>query len=104
TVLQNVTPGTLDSVAWLARASGGPVTLGLNLALSDPGNALALTRAAERRLPRGALATLEVGNEPDLYTTARTFHVPGHVHRRLRKRGRYGPRPYGREVERYLRV
>jgi hypothetical protein len=104
TVLQNVTPETVDSVGWLARGLRGPVTLGVNLALSRPANALALARAAERRLPRGALRTVEVGNEPDLYSSARTFRVPGHVHRRLRKRTSYGPRRYGRDVARYLRV
>jgi hypothetical protein len=104
TVLQDVTPATLQSVAWLARALGGPVTLGLNLALRDPANARALATAAARRLPRGALRTLEIGNEPDLYSRGRTFHVPGKVHRRLRKHAVYTPPMYGRDVARYLRV
>jgi hypothetical protein len=103
-VLQNVTPATLDAVAWLARALRGPVTLDVNLALGDPYNALALARAARRRLPRGSLETLEIGNEPDLYTRARVFHVPGHVHRRLRKRVRYGVDAYRRDVTPYLDV
>ncbi|MEA2359639.1 MAG: hypothetical protein QOI62_2899 [Solirubrobacteraceae bacterium] len=102
TVLQDVTPATLDAVAWLARGLRGPVTLDLDLALADPGNALALARAARRRLPPGSLDTLEIGNEPDLYTSARTFHVPGHTHRRLRKRTGYGPAAYGRDVAPYL--
>src|SRR5439155_17305822 len=97
TVLQDLTPATLQSVGWLARGLGGPVTLDLNLALANPANALALARAARRGLPRGALSTLEIGNEPDLYTSARTFRVPGHVHRRLRKRARYGPTAYGHD-------
>jgi hypothetical protein len=101
-VVEDITAGTLDDVGWLARALAGPVTLDLDLALRDPRNALALARAARRRLPPGALATLEIGNEPDLYTRARTFHVPGHVHRRLRKRRRYGPAAYGRDVAPYL--
>jgi hypothetical protein len=103
-VLQDLNPATLDAVAWLARGLGGPVTLNVNLALGDPHNALALARAAQRRLPRGSLDTLELGNEPDLYTRARTFRVPGHVHRRLRKRSRYGPGAYGRDVASYLDV
>jgi hypothetical protein len=103
-VLQDITPVTLRAVAWLRRALGGPVTLDVNLALRDPRNALALARAAGRQLPRGALETVEIGNEPDLYTRSRTFHVPGHVHRRLRKHGTYGPDVYGRDAARYLDV
>ena len=103
-VLQDVTPATLDAVAWLARGLRGPVTLDVNLALGDPYNALALARAARRRLPRGSLDTLEIGNEPDLYTRGRVFHVPGHVHRRVRKRVRYGADAYRRDVTPYLDV
>jgi hypothetical protein len=103
-VLQDVSPATLDAVAWLARSLRGPVTLDLNLALGDPDNALALARAARRRLPPGSLETLEIGNEPDLYTRGRVFRVPGHVHRRVRKRVRYGVDAYRRDVTPYLDV
>jgi hypothetical protein len=103
-VLQDLTPATLDDVAWLARGLRGPVTLDVNLPLGDPYNALALARAARRRLPRGSLETLEIGNEPDLYTRGRVFHVPGHVHRRLRKRVRYGVDAYRRDITPYLDV
>jgi hypothetical protein len=104
TVLQDVTARTLGDVAWLARALHAPVTLGLNLALGDAGNALALARAARRRLPAGALEGLEIGNEPDLYTHPRTFRVPGHVHRRLRKSTRYDAARWAHETTRYLAV
>jgi hypothetical protein len=104
TVLQDVTPATLAAVAWLAGSVRGPVTLDVNLALGDPHNALALARAARRRLPPGSLETLEIGNEPDLYTRARVFHVPGHVHRRVRKRARYDAGAYRRDVGPYLDV
>jgi hypothetical protein len=104
TVLQDVTPATLDAIAWLARGLRGPVTLDVNLPLGDPYNALALARAARRRLPRGSLETLEIGNEPDLYTRGRVFHVPGHVHRRVRKRVRYGADAYQRDITPYLDV
>jgi hypothetical protein len=103
-VLQDVTPATLDDVAWLARGLRGPVTLDLNLPLGDPYNALALARAARRRLPPGSLETLEIGNEPDLYTRGRVFHVPGHVHVRLRKRVSYDAGAYRRDVTPYLDV
>jgi hypothetical protein len=102
TVLQDITPATLAAVAWLARSLGGPVTLDLNLALRDPRNARALALAAQRRLPPGALDTLEIGNEPDLYTRARVVRVPGHVHRRVRKRTRYDAAAYRRDVLPYL--
>ncbi len=103
-VLQDVTPATLDAVAWLARGLRGPVTLDVNLPLGDPYNALALARAARRRLPRGSLNTLEIGNEPDLYTRGRVFAVPGHVHVRVRKRVRYGADAYRRDITPYLDV
>jgi hypothetical protein len=99
-VLHNVTPRTLDALAALRAASGdGPVTLGLNLARRDPGNALALVRAARERFD---VDTLELGNEPDLYTLAKRFRSNGHTHVRVRKRARYGPAAYGRDVARYL--
>jgi len=102
TVLQDITPATLDAVGRLARALGGPVTLDVNLPLANPGNARALVRAAGRRLAPGALDTVEIGNEPDLYTRGRVFRVSGHVHMRLRKRVRYGPALYRRDVLPYL--
>jgi hypothetical protein len=104
TVLQDVTPATLDAVGWLARTLGGPVTLDVNLPLGDPSNARALAAAARRRLPPGSLDTLEIGNEPDLYTRARRWRVPGHLHVRTRKRVSYGPADYRRGVLRYLDV
>ena len=105
-VLHNITPRTLQALGTVAGASGGgPVTLGLNLALRDPANALALVRAARERLPNPRrLEAVELGNEPDLYTLARTFRVPGRVHRRLRKHASYSPAAYGRDVATYLRV
>jgi hypothetical protein len=102
TVLQDVTPATLDAVARLARELRGPVTLDVNLPLGAPDNARALAAAARVRLPRGALDTIEIGNEPDLYMRGHVFVVPGHVHVRLRKRIRYGPADYRRDVLPYV--
>jgi hypothetical protein len=104
TVLQDVGPRTLDAVGRLARAVGGPVTLGVNLALRDPGNARALAAAARRRLPPGALAALEIGNEPDLYDHGRVFRRGGHVHVRLTKDLHYHVAAYAQDVARYLPV
>jgi hypothetical protein len=103
-VLQDVGPATLNAIAWLARGLGGPVTLGLNLALGDPANAATLAAQARRRLPRGALDALEIGNEPDLYRHGHTFTSGGHVHRRLIKDPHYGLATYARAVGRYLRT
>lgn len=102
TVLQDVGPAELNGIGWLARTLGGPVTLGLNLALDDPANARALVRAAARRLPPGALRELEIGNEPDLFTRGRSFRRDGHLHRRLVKDPHYSPVRYRQAVERYL--
>ncbi|MEA2248048.1 MAG: hypothetical protein QOH46_2577 [Solirubrobacteraceae bacterium] len=101
TVLHDLGPGTLAAIERLSAALDAPVTVGLNLSLGDPANALALARAAQRRLsPR--LEALEIGNEPDLYAVARTIGpVPV---RRLRKRARYDPVAYEREAARYLDV
>jgi hypothetical protein len=104
TVLQGITPATLDAVGRLARTLRGPVTLDVNLALADPENARALVRAAARRLPVGSLDTVEIGNEPDLYTRGRVFRLLGHVHLRLRKRVHYDPALYRRDVLPYLNV
>ena len=98
-MLHDVDVPTLAGLAGLARGLDAPVTLGLNLQSGDPANALALARAARRRL--GArLDGLEVGNEPDLYTVARTIG-PVTV-RRLRKRARYTPADYARDAGRYV--
>ncbi|MDX6731948.1 MAG: hypothetical protein QOC54_1896 [Baekduia sp.] len=101
-VLQDVGPATLGAIGWLARGLGGPVTLGLNLALRDPANAAAMAAQARRRLPAGALAAVEIGNEPDLYRHAHTFRRGGHLHRRLAKDPHYSVGAYEREVQRYL--
>jgi hypothetical protein len=101
-VLHDLGERDLDAAGGLATALGdGPVTLGVNLALRDPANAERLLDAARDRMP---LEVVELGNEPDLYTAAKTFRVPGAVHRRLRKHRYYTPRSYGRDVARYLDV
>jgi hypothetical protein len=98
-VRHDIDPATLGALAGLARGLDAPVTMGLNLQDGDAANALALARATRRRL--GArLEGLEIGNEPDLYTAARTFGPP--AVRRLRKRVRYTPADYVRDAGRYL--
>src|SRR3954463_6952747 len=92
-------PPTLAALDGLSRGLRAPVTIGLDLQIGDPANALASPRSSQRQL--GArLAALEIGNEPDLYTRARGFG-PDAV-RRLRKRERYTPADYVRDAGRYL--
>jgi hypothetical protein len=99
TIRHDIDPAMLAGLAALARGLDSPVTMGVNLQLGDVRNALALARAAQRRLgPR--LDALEIGNEPDLYTSARTVGPP--AVRRLRKRVRYTPADYARDAGRYL--
>jgi len=98
-VRQDIDAPTLAALAALDRALDAPVTVGLNLQSGDRANALALARAAQRRLGR-RLDALEIGNEPDLYTVARTIG-PATV-RRLRKRARYTPADYAADAGRYL--
>ncbi|MFL5272621.1 MAG: hypothetical protein ACJ79E_11235 [Anaeromyxobacteraceae bacterium] len=98
-VRHDIDARTLAALAGLARGLDAPVSLGLNLQTGDTANAVALARAAQRRL--GArLDGLEIGNEPDLYTAARTFGPP--AVRRLRKRVAYTPADYARDAGRYL--
>jgi hypothetical protein len=98
-VRHDVDAATLDALAGIARDLDGPVSIGLDLQSGDVGNALALARAAQRRLGR-RLDALEIGNEPDLYTAARTFG-PREV-RRLRKHVSYTPADYVRDAGVYL--
>jgi hypothetical protein len=98
-VVRDLDERWLAALAGLSRGLDASVTLGLNLQDGDSANAVAFARAAQGRL--GArLQALEIGNEPDLYTAARTFG-PAAV-RRLRKRARYTPADYARDAGRYL--
>jgi len=95
----DIDPATLAALDRLSRGLAAPVIVGLNLQAGDAANALALARAAHARF--GArLDGLEIGNEPDLYTVARTIGPP--AVRRLRKRVRYTPDDYVRDAGRYL--
>jgi hypothetical protein len=92
----------LGRLAWLARVARSPVTVGANLADRDPTRALAFARAVRDALPHGALRTVEIGNEPDLYTRGVTFHAGHLVVRRIARRARYDPSRYAADVRRYV--
>jgi ketosteroid isomerase-like protein len=74
-VLYDVAPAWVASLATGQARLAAPVALGLNLALDDPGNAVSLVRAVRSRLRPPGVVSLEIGNEPDLFTHARTFRV-----------------------------
>jgi hypothetical protein len=94
----------LGRLAWLARAVHSPVTVGANLSARDPARALAFARAVRDALPRGALRTVEIGNEPDLYSRSVAFHAGHLVVRRTARRARYDQSRYAADVRRYVAV
>jgi hypothetical protein len=91
----------LGRLSWLARVSRAPVTVGVNLAADEPGRALAFARALRSALPRGALRTIEIGNEPDRYTSGVAFRGGRVVIRRVARRARYDEARYAADVRRY---
>jgi hypothetical protein len=92
----------LARLAWVARGARAPVTIGANLAADDPGRALAFARAVRAALPAHALRTVEIGNEPDLYTRGVTFRAGRLVVRRVARRTRYDQSRYAADVRRYV--
>ena len=92
----------LARLAWVARGAHSPVTIGVNLAARDPSRALAYARAVRAALPRGALRTVEIGNEPDLYTRGVSFRAGRMIVRRVAHRARYDQGRYAADVQRYV--
>jgi hypothetical protein len=78
------------------------VILGLNLAARKPAIAVDWARAAIATLPFNSIQALEVGNEPDIYTT-RPLEPDKKNPGMTRKRG-YGPAAYLRELDPFLRA
>jgi hypothetical protein len=95
-------PRWLARLAWVARVSRAPVTVGVNLAAGDPARALAFARALRAALPSRALRTIEIGNEPDLYTRRLSFRAGRVVVRRIARRARYDQSRYAADVRRYV--
>ncbi len=65
--LTELQPAWLQQLASLVRRDHLRVELAVNLAVHSPRMAAAFVQAAVRALPRGRLAGLAIGNEPDLY-------------------------------------
>ncbi len=71
TVRYPVTSGWWRRLGASVRASGTRLAPTVNLAARRPDAAAELLRRAQGALPAGALADVQIGNEPDLYNQAR---------------------------------
>jgi hypothetical protein len=74
-----VTTDDLRRLGALTAATGWRVDLGLGLGHPDPIAAAAETAAAARLVGSG-LGTVEIGNEPDLFTHDRALKPPGYTY------------------------
>ena len=102
-MLYDVGPAWAGSVAAAQRRLRAPLAVGVNLALNDPANAVALVGALRRAgLAPPGLAALEVGNEPELYARGRAFRVGRVRVVRPRQRVTYSPQQYALEARRYI--
>ena len=101
-VFNDLDPAWVSSLATLVAAVRTPVILGVNLGLNDAANALAFAGAVGQALPAHTLQSLEVGNEPDLYTRPKSFRVGRRLLRRPQHRASYDFETYLRELDSYL--
>jgi hypothetical protein len=73
------------------------------MGLTDPARAAELAAATRAALPRGSIRTFELGNEPDLYPTPRTYSVGrNRLARSQRRPVGYGYEDYKREVAEHV--
>jgi hypothetical protein len=86
----DLNPAWLADLAQWQRRAHTPLLVGLNLGMADHARAAAMAGATVAALPPGSLAGFEIGNEPDLYATPRTYWVG----RTLRVRGQKRPPGY----------
>lgn len=96
-------------VPWLAHlarwtsVAKTPLVLGLNMGLNDPARAATMAHVARTSLPPRTIRAFELGNEPDLYATPRTYAVGSSVLARLQKRPTgYAHADYRREVAEHV--
>jgi hypothetical protein len=78
-----VTPQDLGRLGALSASSGWRIDLGLNLGHPDPSAAADETAAAARLIGAG-LATIEIGNEPDLFAQDATLKPAGYTYLQYR--------------------
>ena len=101
-VITDIDQSWLGGLASVAARAHTPVVLGLNLGIRDPANALEFAQTALNRLPAGSLRSFEIGNEPDLFTKPRTFHVGRRILKRERHRDSYNFDSYTKDLDPYL--
>jgi hypothetical protein len=93
----------LAQLALWVRTTRTPLVLGLNMGLNDPGHAAAMAAALRGALGPAPIRAFELGNEPDLYATPRTYAVGKNVRARLRKREvGYGYPEYRQEINAHV--
>jgi hypothetical protein len=71
----HLTPGWMATTGALAKATGARMIMGLNLAANDPALDAAELRDYNAALPKGSLAAVEIGNEPNIYNKITVYHT-----------------------------
>ncbi|MGH2914717.1 MAG: glycosyl hydrolase family 79 C-terminal domain-containing protein [Solirubrobacteraceae bacterium] len=98
-----LTPAWLRETSWLVRRAHMRLILDLNLITGSAARAAAWARAAEAGLPRGSVAALEVGNEPDIYSRRFWRTAITHGSSGVRLPASLSPRGYVRAFSSYAR-
>jgi hypothetical protein len=84
--------------AWV-QATRTPLMPGLNMGMNEPARAAEMAAAFRANIAPQFLRAFELGNEPDLYPTARAYSVGTNVRVRQRKRPvGYGYPEYRQEI------
>ncbi|MFL5862658.1 MAG: glycosyl hydrolase family 79 C-terminal domain-containing protein [Solirubrobacteraceae bacterium] len=81
-----LTPSWMATTGALARQLGARMIMGLNLAANAPALAAAELRGYVNALPRGAIAAVEIGNEPNVYNKITIYRTPSGAPLRARPR------------------
>jgi hypothetical protein len=72
-----LTPSWMATTGALARETGAHMIMGLNLAAGSPALAAAEARDYIRAFGRTAIEALEIGNEPNIYSSVTVYHTAG---------------------------
>ena len=110
-IWSDITPGWATALHRLARATKGRLILGLNLEADRPAIVRIESHELVRRIGRRYIDSLQLGNEPDLYTVVPWYGLlNGHPVPQYLDEGApvysrppsYGPSQYASEVARML--
>lgn len=111
-IWHDITPAWATALHRLARATGGRLILGINLEADRPEIVRVESHELVRRIGRRYIESLQLGNEPDLYTVVPWYGLlHGHPVPQYLQEGApvysrppsYGPSEYAAEVSRVLR-